>query len=410
MKECPVEVLILDDEEQILNSIKRITLKEKYGVYTTTNYQDALDKLEKEPDIKLVISDQRMPDIEGVDFLAMVKEKYPSIVRILFTGYSDTQAMEDAINKSSIYRFMNKPWSNQEFLKAIEEGLKYYWLVEENKALQRKTEVNNKMLAKQNSKLKSLYYMQKEMTTTVSHELRTPLASIMGAVGLLLNNEAGALTENQKKILSKIESNIDRLSRLVEGILDLTRMEKGKFKFNKQQIDLNEILDEVEVLQNILIRKKGLAMKIEQDPSAKTVYCDRDALLQVLNNLIHNATKYTEEGTVSIICQSDTDKEKVRICVADTGIGIKKEDLEKIFNKFTQLDVETVVETGGAGLGLAICKEIVEGHGGTIWVESEPGKGSRFYFTLPAVEGKGENQPATASSGEMTEKQPEETS
>lgn len=379
-----IYILALDDEQNILESLQRLFFKEDFGVFTTTDFHEALDVLGKEK-IKLILSDQRMPDISGVEFLKQVKAKYPDVIRILITGHADIQAAEDAINVGEVYRFINKPWNGEDLKASVRQAIKHYDLVIENRNLFEAMKTKNEELEVLNRKLKNMYEVQKEFTSTVSHELRTPLASIKSTVDLVLSGEPGGLTEDQTKFLTKTKNNVDRLHRLINDILDLTKLESGKTQLNLSFNDIRIVIqDDVEVQQQAA-NDKGLYLKVEISETIPQIPFDVDKMHQVLNNLVSNAIKFTENGGITVSCVNYEDKNHIEICVKDTGQGIKAEDIDKLFQKFQQLG-DSTKQVGGTGLGLAICKEIIQRHGGKIWVESEIGKGSSFKFLLPIQE------------------------
>jgi len=377
-----ISVLILDDEINILKSLQRLFNAESYGVRVTTDYREALELIEKEK-IKVVISDQRMPGIAGTDFFKKVKEKHPAIIRILLTGYSDVQIAEDAINKGEVYRFLNKPWDDSALKAAVKESIDRFDLAEKNRTLTVEIRKQHEKLLVLYDKLKGMYAAQKEFSSTVSHELRTTLASIKMNIDVISSETAGTLTEDQKKFITKTKINIDRLSCLINDILNLSKLESGKamlsFKLNKLNIIINEVVD----THKIVAEKKGLYVKTELSDNIPDIGLDRDKIVQTLINLVDNAIKFTEEGGITISSAVNPDQNKIVICVKDTGTGIRKEDYSKLFNKFQQLGNHAERQTGGTGLGLAICKEIIQQHKGEIWVESEYGKGSAFSFCLP---------------------------
>ncbi|MBU0468164.1 MAG: response regulator [Candidatus Omnitrophica bacterium] len=384
-----IKVVVLDDEQNILESLERLFFKEDFGVFTTTDHKEAMKMLEKEK-IKLVMSDQRMPDITGVEFLKQVKEKYPDVMRILITGHTDIQSAEDAINFGGVYRFINKPWNSDELKGAVRQAIKHYDLVIENRNLFDSTKIKNEELEILNRKLKSMYEVQKDFSSTVSHELRTPLASIKSTVDLVLSGAPGPLSEDQAKFLNKTRSNVDRLNRLINDILDLTKMESGKTQLNIIFSDMGIVLNEVVETQSYVAKEKGLYLKCEIAQELPKVPVDVDKMHQVLNNLISNAIKFTESGGITISCNNLEESNSIEIRIKDTGPGIKVEDIDKLFQKFQQIG-ESIKHVGGTGLGLAICKEIVNRHGGKIWVESEEGKGSSFCFLLPIQERRKES-------------------
>lgn len=380
-----INVLFLDDEENILNSLKRLLMSEPFGIATTSDAGQALDIISKEK-IKVVFSDERMPGISGVEFLGQVKGKFPDIVRILFTGYADISAAEGAINIGGVYRFINKPWNGNELKNTIHQAIQHYDLIMENRQLFEMTKRKNEELEVANRKLNGLYETQKEFTSTVSHELRTPLASIKTAIDIVVSGTPGPLNPDQKNFLDKARNNVDRLTRLINDILDLSKLEAGKTQLNFEIRDINAITLEIADIQQAVAQKKGLFMRTELAEDIAPVPLDVDKMHQVLSNLISNAIKFTEQGGVTLKTRNNKEANHVEVCVEDTGGGISQEDIPKLFKKFQQLGDPAMRKTGGTGLGLAICHEIIKQHGGKIWITSEEGKGSCFHFILPIQE------------------------
>ncbi len=226
----------------------------------------------------------------------------------------------------------------------------------------------------------AMYEIQKEFTSTVSHELRTPLAAIKSSVDILDTEIPGKLTEDQKTFIKRVKSNIDRLARLINDVLDLSKLESGKMAMNFLPLRPESVVREVVESQASVVESKGLKIETEFDGKLPTLIADKDRLIQVLNNLINNALKFTKEGKITVSAHCE-DKQYITFCVRDTGIGIKEEDLPKLFQKFQQVGGASQ-HVGGTGLGLAICKEIITRHNGRMWVESKSGEGSAFYFTI----------------------------
>lgn len=379
-----INVLALDDEENILNSLKRLFLNEPYNVATTSNAKEAMEIVTRE-EIKVVLSDYRMPDMSGVEFLGKVKMKKPDVLRILFTGFADIAAAEEAINEGEVYRFISKPWNTEELKTTIRQAIEHYDLVLENRNYLKTTEKKNEELEVLNKKLKGMYEIQKEFTSTVSHELRTPLASIKSTIDLVLSGTPGELNKDQTKFLGKAKDNVDRLNRLINDILDLTKLESGKIELKIEFTDIGQVIKEVVEIQESVAKDKGLYLKCEIVSDCPKVPCDMDKMHQVFSNLISNAIKFTDKGGITVSIINYEERNHVEVCVEDTGQGIEKKDLDKLFQKFQQLG-DSTKHAGGTGLGLAICKEIIHRHGGKIWVESELGKGSCFHFVLPIQE------------------------
>lgn len=228
--------------------------------------------------------------------------------------------------------------------------------------------------------------MKSEFVATVSHELRTPMTSIKGYADLLLLGAAGQVTEQQQHFLSTIKANADRLSVLVNELLDISRLDRGAVKLNLQPINVADVV-EVSLRQlHERIQNEGKAVEVSSDipEDLPLMRADFDKMTQVMNHLLNNAYNYTHaDGRISVVARMDADA--VLLTVADTGIGIPAEKQDRIWTRFFRDEEQPLVmETSGAGLGLSIVKEYVEMHRGTIWLESEAGQGTTFFIRIPA--------------------------
>jgi Tfp pilus assembly protein PilZ len=216
----------------------------------------------------------------------------------------------------------------------------------------------------------------------VLHELKTPLAIIKDAVGVVLDETAGPINEDQRRLLTKTMSNIGRLKNLVDEMLSISKIESGRFKLHFSLVNLNDLLKDSSDFFKKLAKKKSIRLQYLLPKKQIYLFIDVERLHRVISNLIDNAIKFTNPGG-KIKVEVKILEAKVRVGIIDTGIGISKSDLPKLFNKFVQISSPKGIERKGVGLGLAIAKELVEKHGGEIWVESKLGVGSKFYFTLP---------------------------
>jgi PAS domain S-box-containing protein len=222
-----------------------------------------------------------------------------------------------------------------------------------------------------------------EFVSTVSHELRTPLTSIKGYSDLLFAGAVGPINDQQKHFLDIIRNNADRLTALINDLLDISRIESGRIKLDIEPQQLDDIVHDVTESLRDAIVEKGLDFEIDVHEDLPQVMGDRTRLVQIVTNLVSNAYKYTDEGWIRVsLSQLDG---AVRLDVADSGIGISTEDQSKIFERFYRADTPIMEGRGGTGLGLSITKELVELHGGRLWVTSEVGTGSTFTVVLPAA-------------------------
>lgn len=268
--------------------------------------------------------------------------------------------------------------------KQMEEELKKK--VEERTAELAKTNKELEALSKNlDEKVKEIDKMKTEFISVVSHEIRTPLTSMKNAVDLILEGTAGAINENQRRFLSMAYRNINRLSDIINGHLDISKIESGTIKMELKPLDLGISFNMAIASLTSETKEKSISIHNEVPSDLPQVYGDSNRLEQIFINLLNNAIKYTPEGGRIYISakEYELDDNFIEVSVTDTGIGINPYKLEKIFDKFYQVENSITRETKGTGLGLSIVKGLVELQRGKIWVESEKGKGSKFTFTLP---------------------------
>lgn len=224
--------------------------------------------------------------------------------------------------------------------------------------------------------------LKTQFVATISHEFRNPLTSIVMAVELLLGGGQGNWTAQGQALLTAIRDDAQRLSRLVDNLLELARLEEGRITLEPQKVKVMEMAKAATGPLCMQLEDKKIRLRLDIPENLPPVYADATKATWILTNLVGNAIRYTPEGGEIVVSACCADN-RVYISVRDTGLGIPPQYHEKIFEKFTQVKGDGAVPAGGAGLGLAIAKDIVEAHGGRIWVESEEGKGAKFTFTLP---------------------------
>ncbi len=245
----------------------------------------------------------------------------------------------------------------------------------------------NEALVQANARLSELDRMKDIFLSMITHELRTPLTVISGTAEMLEAEVYGALTENQKDRVRQIFDQAARLRQLVNDLLDLSKMEAGMMQLRREPLDPRSLVDAVTWQLSTIAESAGVELRSRISHSLPEINCDGQRIEQVLTNLMSNALKFTPRaGHITITAEARHDEGRpaeIIFCIADTGLGIAPEALDLIFNKFVQVHPHKDDRTKGTGLGLAIVKHLVELHGGQVWVESEMGVGSRFYFSLP---------------------------
>jgi PAS domain S-box-containing protein len=229
---------------------------------------------------------------------------------------------------------------------------------------------------------KSLKLQKDEFISIASHELRTPMTVVLGYISLLQREQLGPINDQQKDVLDKMNRNSKTLIKLINDMLDLSKLEANKFEIDLKDYKIDDLVNNtIEEMKLVCDHKR---LSIDYINNDITVTTDEDKFKRILSNLLDNACKFTpEEGSITVSSEADFDQKLLVICVADTGIGIPAASQKNLFQKFSQVNSVLHRQSGGTGLGLSICKDIVEKLGGSIWVKSAPDTGSKFYFTIP---------------------------
>lgn len=264
---------------------------------------------------------------------------------------------------------------------SIENTKLYMELSSSHRDLERRVNERTLELARLNEELKRLNKVKSDFVSAVSHELRTPLTSIKGYASILMTGKLGPVSPVQKERLEKINSHSNNLTHLINNLLDIARIESGRVQMEIKEVVIKDLLDSIIDTITPQIKEKNISLKINIKTDATKIKADQGQIERVFLNLLSNAVKFTPgKGTIVI---SAVDKNgSVEFSVEDTGIGIPKQDLEKVFEEFFRSDNALSQEIKGTGLGLSLVKKIIEAHNGRIWVESELGKGTKFSFTI----------------------------
>lgn len=256
---------------------------------------------------------------------------------------------------------------------------------EANFLLEEKVRERTKKLTQANRKLRELNKLKSQFLANISHELRTPLNAIMGFTSLLREGIYGEVIPKQKRILERIHTNAEHLLRLINDLLDLSRIEAGKMSLEVEEVNLEKLVQGALSLIEPQLKKKKLKFTLSIEPDLPLMRADPAKVKQILFNLLENSVKFTPEGEIFLGVKKTKKegKEFVKITVKDTGIGIAQKELKNIFQEFHQVDGSSTRRFGGTGLGLSIVKKLTKLMGGNIKVKSEIGKGSTFKVYLP---------------------------
>lgn len=384
-------LLIIDDEEDITKALVR-QFRRKYNVFATTDATDALKIMENKK-IQVVLSDQRMPGMTGVDFFSQIKDKYPDALKLILTGYSDIEAVIGAINEGQVFRYVKKPWNPDELETIIREAFEKYELItnnrklmsslqEANQNLEEKVRRRTSELEKLNARLSELNIEKNRYIGMVAHDLRNPIGVAASFSDILIEEYNAITKEEHLEYLDQINKSCYFSLGLIRDFLDTSKIEAGIFDLNLEKLDYLNCVKQ-SIRQNAYqVHTKSQQIVVDCSSESIVAMFDPNKMQQVLNNLLGNAIKYSMPNTLIKVNVTVLGNEVITK-VIDQGQGIPEDELSKLFQPFQTASVKPTGNEKATGLGLAIVKKIVEAHNGRIDVESAVGKGSVFTFSFP---------------------------
>ncbi|MEQ8221222.1 MAG: hybrid sensor histidine kinase/response regulator [Candidatus Eremiobacterota bacterium] len=361
-------ILIVDDTRVNLQLLGKILMKVNYELAIANSGYEAMDMVkEVKPD--LILLDVMMPGIDGYDVCKALKSSPDTkdIPVIFLTAKSEKEDIVTGFDVGAV-DYVTKPFNSAELLARVKTHLELKYARD--------------LLAKQNEKLKQLNDLKNEFLGMAAHDLRNPIGSITTTLSYILEYLGSNLTEKQLKFLRNIEKSGTYMNVLLNDLLDLTAIESGKLTLKLTEEDYINFLKENISLNQMLADKKAITIDLNYEDNISYINFDRDKITQVMNNLISNAVKFSH-GDTRITVDIKRGEDCIITGVIDQGQGIPEKELPYIFKEFHRSTVKATDGEKSTGLGLAITKKIIEGHGGKIGVESKVMEGSRFYFTLP---------------------------
>ena len=380
-------ILIADDNADMRAYLVRL-LADEYRVISAHDGADALEKTRRVAP-SLVVADIMMPVMSGHDLLKAIRsdEFLRTIPVILLTARAGTEARVESL-EAGADDYVSKPFNEEELLARIKNQLRIHRQEQELETKAAQLQDLYSKLEGTNAVLREVSLRKSEFVSIVSHDLRTPLAAIAGFVENLMDEIAGPLTDKQRRYLDRIKNNIGRLVRMINDLLDLSKIEAGTMRLELKPFAIAELVETVADNLQGLAQEKGISLCAISADKNLMVLGDPDKLTQVLTNLVQNACKFTLAGGEVRLEVTTDEPGFAGVCVADTGCGIPLEEAARVFDKFYR-GTASHGEARGVGLGLAISKHLVELHQGRIGVESTPGQGSRFCFTIPLATPEG---------------------
>lgn len=432
----PSRLLIVDDEESVAVTMQAILQLDGHEVEMTTRGDDALRRI-GQATYDLVLTDLRLDDMDGLQIVAETHRHAPETIVIVLTGYASLESAVKALREGA-YDYLLKPCDVEELRATVARGLDRRRMGQQLQDRIVELESANETIGRMNAeledriaaatadlqarleqlaaakaetqdhleKLRELDKLKSQFLSIASHELKTPITAMSGFVQIAVRRlrrrigradparaEQNAEDASLLEQLEVVNRQTTKLARLVDELLDVSRIESGRLEFRVADVDLDALA--VEVVARLEMVAAHHAITLTRNGKSFIVRGDRDHLEQVLNNLVSNAVKYSPSGRRVDIALGWTDDGQVLLSVTDQGMGIRAAELESIFGLFYRSPDREARDVGGMGLGLYISKEIVDRHGGRIWAESREGEGTTFYVTLPPAGPPSATVPAT---------------
>jgi signal transduction histidine kinase len=381
MENKVIKVLLVDFKQENILKIKN-ALSEATGIIYELSWlgrdENLFAKIEAER-FDAVLLSYDLPDSNGIQILTELQYKDLSGPVIMMADEKDEEFATQAMREGAYEYVIRKKGFENGLPAIIYNALTAFNAARERERLQREIAAKKVELEAANRKLQELDRIKSDFVANVAHEFRTPLTIIKGNVDLVNKGGLGPVTSSQKEMLDGAINIANRLSRLVNDLLDISKIESGKMSLKKEPLDMNKIIDENLVIFDKIIKDRKHSIQKELAKDIPKINADIDKTTQVFVNLLSNAIKYTPDGG-NIVIKTVNLENEIMVEVSDSGEGIAPENIDKVFDKFTRVTAE---KKEGTGLGLPIAKDIINLHNGRMWVKSELGKGSQFYFTLP---------------------------
>ncbi len=398
-------ILIVDDEKNIRDLLRTTLSKYDYTPLEVSTGKACMDLLSSvTPDV--ILLDCKLPDISGIKVLQEIRKKIPDVGVVLMTAYSDEDLAISAITEH-VDAYIRKPFLVEAMLKIVTQTLERSRIkLERNRLIAQLRESNKEimksyeMLNHANRRLRELDQLKSEFLANVGHEIRTPLNSIIGFTELVLRGYSGTLNSVQQRQLSTVLESGNHLLRVVNDVIEVSMLNAGQIVLTFENFSISTIINKVIRELWTYAEKKKLGILLNIESALPDCHCSRDKVKLILYNLLDNAIKFSSSGNITLSAsfastflkehrewagsgKQNIPEDVLVMSVRDQGIGICQENFDILFDEFRQVDGSMTREYNGTGLGLAISKKLVEFYGGNIWLESEPGVGTTFYFTVP---------------------------
>lgn len=369
-------ILYVDDERGNLNAFKN-SFRRDYHILLAETPAEGLALLEKEK-IDLILSDQRMPEMTGVEFLKRTLAANPDPNRILVTAYSDFEAIQNAINDANIFKFVKKPWDPEKFKGIIDHALEAYDLKQQNKRLTQELKDKNRELEDANKELAESDRLKYDFLRIISHEMRTPLNGLKGATQLFKISTELKPDPTNESLLAVLESSTGRLEQFLLLAERITTLKAGQYSLNLRQVEIPELVHSATTLLRDELVRNQHTVDFDFDPTTEAITADEEILSICIREVLHNATKHTPPaGGIHVRTKNQGDQ--IIIEVTDEGSGFPDRVLRNLFNVFVRDDMG---RDQSLGLNLALTKLVMDLHEGSVEAGNNPEGGAFVRLTL----------------------------
>ncbi len=361
-------ILCVDDEADIVASLERL-FRKKYDVHKAHSGSEALSVLKSHRQICVIITDQRMPQMSGVEFLEKSLESHPDAVRILLTGYTDIDSIIDAINSGQVYRYVTKPWDPVDLSNAVDRAVEKY-------DLQIALKEKNRALEAALAELRTLDSAKNQFMMLINHELKTPLTSMLSYIELLYEVH---LNEEQRKYLDRVRQSGERIHEIILTVLDLISAETGQLKVEISDCSWPEVWTLSETVRNLALQKN---IRVATNIEVERVHVDRKILNRVLEALVQNAIKFGNPNSLVTLKVMRKDGSELQVSVQNESTqDLSESNIKKILKPFTLLE-EVLHHSTGLGLGLPLSQALLKRHGSQLHIHKR-GEKVEVSFSLP---------------------------
>jgi signal transduction histidine kinase len=364
-------ILCVDDEIDNVQALERI-FRAKYTVLKATSGKEALQILDQHRGpVSLIITDQRMPEMTGVEFLSRTIETFPDTIRILLTGYTDIESIVEAVNTGQISRYLTKPWDPVDLQATVDQAVERFVLARELKQ-------KNDELEKAYTELKTLDQAKNQFMVLINHELKTPLTAILSFSDLLKETH---LNEDQALCLDRIQKSADRLKSMIEDVLVVVGSETKTLRAKSQPFEIRSLDLKLPAHLQQSVQRKSQTLQINLQEMK--VVADQNMIRQILLRLLHNAIKFGNDGSVIRLQSERTSPHRVKFSIFNEAPAITPEVVNKILKPFF-IDEDVMNHSAGMGLGLTVCQAFLKAHSSQLQIENTNG-GVLVSFELPCL-------------------------